>query len=188
MTDPSIVIAMDQDCALNNEANWIEACRKDPAAFVWLYDAYIQKVYRYLYSRVNNQQDAEELTSRTFLSALESIPHYQHRGYFSAWLFTIARNKVTDFYRREKRDLVREDVDLSSGSEEILDGVIESERTLKLRSLVHALPEEEQEWLRLRFVAQLPFNEISQLLRKNEEAMKKNIYRLLDRLHQQMED
>jgi RNA polymerase sigma-70 factor (ECF subfamily) len=56
-----------------------------------------------------------------------------------------------------------------------------------LAQLIAALPEDERELLRLRFLASLSFPEMARLLRRNEEAVKKSLYRLLARLHDQVE-
>ena len=68
-----------------------------------------------------------------------------------------------------------------------LNGVIQSEQTAALSKLIQALPEEDRDLLRLRFLADMSFPEIGYLLHRNEEAVKKSIYRLLARLHSQLE-
>lgn len=65
---------------------------------------------------------------------------------------------------------------------------MKTDHTLDLSKLIKSLPEEEQELLRLRFVAQMRFREIASLIGKNESAVKKSIYRLLARLQSQLEE
>jgi RNA polymerase sigma-70 factor (ECF subfamily) len=71
---------------------------------------------------------------------------------------------------------------------DILQEVIRSERLVELKVIIHKLPEEEQELLRLRFVAGLSFSEMASLLERNEDAVKKTLYRLLARLQNQLEE
>lgn len=71
----------------------------DKVALERIYDTYVNPIYRYQYSRVGNTTDAEDLTSQTFMAVLESLPRYKFGGYFSAWIFRIAHNKATDFFR-----------------------------------------------------------------------------------------
>jgi len=95
MTEPTQAHAADQELAA--------AARDDFAAFERLYRRYVTRVYRYCYSRTSNSADAEDLTSQTFLAALEAIGSYRGRGSFAAWLFGIARRKCQDFHRRRYR-------------------------------------------------------------------------------------
>ena len=170
------------------EAALVAAAKRDPAAFGKLYDRHIQPLYRYLYSRIGNQPDAEDVTSQTILAALEGLPRYDHQGYFLTWLFSIARNKAADYFRRQQKqaplDATRE---ITAGSD-LLQDAIQAERVGALSRLIHALPEEEQELIRLRYVVELKFYEIAVIVGRNEEAVKKSVYRLLARLKDQLED
>src|ERR1035437_6717703 len=80
----------------------IEQARRDPEAFAALYRRYLTPVYRYLYSRLGSVHDAEDITTQVFIDALEGLSanHYRAGGCFSAWLFTIARHRLVDFYRQ----------------------------------------------------------------------------------------
>ena len=91
-------------------SNLARRAKVNLAAFGRLYDYYFQPVFRYLYRRVGSQHDAEDLTSQTFISAYESLSAYRERGHFAAWLFQIARHKLTDYYCRKGQALT------SSGS------------------------------------------------------------------------
>ena len=131
---------------------------------------------------------AQDVTSQTFLRAFEMFPRYRHQGYFSAWLFAIARSKYVDYLRKAK-NLFGTNIDhIQDPQEDLLQRVIHSERLGELKTAIGQLPEEEQELLRLRFVADLSFSEMASLLERNEEAVKKTLYRLLARLQSQMED
>ncbi len=165
----------------------IEAAREDPKEFGSLYNLYVERVFKYLFSRVGNVKEAEDITSQTFLAAFESFRHYRHDGHFSSWLFTIARNKAMDHFRRRKNLLFLEKADEVSQSQEPLQAIIQSEQSAALGQLIATLPEDERELLRLRFLAEMSFVEIARLLHRNGDAVKKSIYRLLARLHSQLE-
>jgi len=85
---------------IEEEASLVEAARHDTAAFSRLYRRYVTPVYRYLYKWVGNPAEAEDLTSQVFTEALEGLARYRERGNFAAWLFTIARRRLVDFYRQ----------------------------------------------------------------------------------------
>ena len=164
----------------------VRAARTDTEAFAQLYDRYVQRLYRYCHHRTDNVRDAEDLTSQVFLAAMEAFPHYRQDGHFAAWLFTIARNKVVDHYRRTPNLLwtkrrPRPSIPISRTETEL------SHQKDTLLRLIQALAEDEQELIRLRYVAELPFVEVARALRKTEGATKKMLYRLLKRLRTEME-
>jgi RNA polymerase sigma-70 factor (ECF subfamily) len=86
----------------NEEAQKVAAAQQDPQAFGVLYDQYAPSIYRYLLSRLGNVEEARDVTSQTFLTGYECFPRYKHNGYFSAWLFSIARSRYVDHLRRNK--------------------------------------------------------------------------------------
>jgi RNA polymerase sigma-70 factor (ECF subfamily) len=155
--------------------------------FELLYDRYLTPVYRYIFSRVGNASDAEDLTSQTFLSALEALSRYRERGAFPAWLFQIARSKLMDHFRRTRNQISLEEVDVASSSDDPLVYSIASDEVSRLKGLITGLSAEERELLRLRYVADLSFAEMAALLHRREDAVKKSLYRLLARLNSQME-
>ncbi len=165
----------------------VEDARDDPAAFGRLYDHYVQPIYRYLYSRVGITHDAEDLTSQTFSAALEHLPRYRERGQFAAWLFRIARSKMLDHFRRHRYDTELGAVEGFVDEGDTLVQVVHNEEIDYLKSLIGNLNPEEQDLIRLRYVAELSFAEMADLLGKREEAVKHALYRLLARLKSQME-
>jgi len=172
----------------NRVAQIIEAARKDPKEFGELYLLYAQPVFRYLFSRIGNLPEAEDATAQTFLAALERFPHYKHDGYFASWLFSIARNKSADHFRKQRNETSLDAAEYIGADPNMLQEIIKSDQVSRLSKLINALSEEEQELLRLRFVADLSFGEIGRLINQKEDTAKKSIYRLLDRLKAQMED
>jgi len=161
--------------------------KTDPVAFSRLYDHYVQPVYRYIYSRVGSTHEAEDITSQTFMTAYESLGRYRERGQFSAWLFRIARSKMNDHFRRSRREVGLEAAGEILEREDALGVLIRAEELSRIRSLISHLNEEEQELIRLRYVADLSFAEIADLLGRREDAVKKSVYRLLARLKSQVE-
>jgi RNA polymerase sigma-70 factor (ECF subfamily) len=86
------------------ETAWIAAAQADPAAFAPLYERYATPVYRFIHRKVGNPEVANDLTAQVFIKAIERIGRYQPRpgATFRSWLFTIARNTVTDSWRRTR--------------------------------------------------------------------------------------
>jgi RNA polymerase sigma-70 factor (ECF subfamily) len=189
---PACMIVLDKDQILqmplqDDTRAFIAAAQKDPAAFGKLYDRYVQPIYRYVYSRVSSSHEAEDITSQTFMAAYEALGRYQERDQFSAWLFRIARNKINDYFRRSQREARLEAEEEKLEQEDVLGTLIRAEELSRIRFIVRHLSEEEQELLRLRYVADLSFVEIADLLGRREDTVKKSVYRLLARLKSQME-
>ena len=163
------------------------ALEGDRSALAHMYDACAKPIYRYHLSRVGNATDAEDLTAQTFLAVIESLRRYQHRDNFAAWIFQIARNKLMDHFRRNhSHGEINESV-VDPAQSDVLDALVRNESRARLKSLLHLLDEEERELIRLRYTAELSFVEIAQLLGRKEDAVRKAIRRILDRLSIQME-
>jgi RNA polymerase sigma factor (sigma-70 family) len=172
----------------DEEAGQVAAAKKDPRAFGVLFDRYIQPVYRYLLSRLGDVEEARDLASQTFLAAFESLPRYQHKGFFSAWIFSIARSKYIDFIRKSSKMKPSDKDHEPVIAVDPLQQIIDTERARELQNLIRDLPGEEQELLRLRYSARLSFSEVAVILGRNEDAVKKTLYRLLARLQSRLEE
>lgn len=170
----------------NEDQVLIANARKDRRAFNVLYQKYVQPVYRYQLNRIGAPAEAEDATAQTFLAALEGLPRYRDDGHFAAWLFGIARRKATDHFRQQRRQTTLQE-STPSFDEDLLTSAEQHERLDGLRVKLRGLPEDEQELLRLRYAAQLSFAEIGKLMHLSEDAVKKRLYRMLERLHAQME-
>jgi RNA polymerase sigma-70 factor (ECF subfamily) len=157
--------------------------------FTELYRRNATNVFYYLYSRVRNVADAEDLTSQTFVTALENLPKLRDPRKFTPWVFSIARNKAFDYFRRSQRHPTagyEEELE-SAKAVEVTLSQTDQDRLCDLESLISRLSPLEQEYLRLRIVADLPFAEIASILSEPETRIKKKYYRLLERLQAQVE-
>jgi RNA polymerase sigma-70 factor (ECF subfamily) len=145
-----------------------------------LYRRYVTPLYRYLYHRLGNAKDAEDLTAQVFMDALEGLHAYAYRerGRFSSWLFTIARRRLMDLYRQRPTSLLADDLpDAAFDLHSILE---RNENHARLNQLLGELDDDRRELLQLRFAAGLEFSEIASVLGKSEGAVKMNVYRTLD--------
>jgi RNA polymerase sigma-70 factor (ECF subfamily) len=171
-----------------DEPALVEAARRDPAAFSILYHRYVIPVYRYLYKRLGNSKDTEDLTSQVFMDVLEGLVHYQERGNFAAWLFTIARHKVIVTYRRQRPMLSLDEAENTHGTtEDPLEQLVQKEQLERMAVILAELPEDQRELLRLRFTAELSYAEIGDLLGRSEAAVKMAVRRLLRQMYEKWE-
>jgi RNA polymerase sigma-70 factor (ECF subfamily) len=150
------------------------AIKGDGEAFAQLYEEHFDKIYRYVYLRLESQSEAEDLTQEVFVKALGAIGSYKERNLpFASWLFRIAHNQVIDSLRKqgkvEKVDL--DDVDLVSESNPALiaERNIEGER---LSEGVKKLSPAQREVISLRFGAELSIAEVAKVLGKSPGTVK----------------
>ncbi len=166
-----------------DEDELVRRAQKDLTQFAVLYDRYVQPVYRFLLARTANTAEAEDITSQTFLTAMQKLSTYRCDGHFVAWLFTIARNKQIDNYRKNhRRSLVELSENLEEYHPDLVIDVLQKERQFVLRQILSELPDKDSELLALRLAAQMSFAEIGVVMHKNSASVKKAYYRLLERL------
>lgn len=139
-----------------------------------LYEEYYPKVSRYIFIRIGNQQEAEDLASETFVRALASLDSYEERGSpLAAWLFRIAHNIVVDYVRKmSKRPTVTlEEVTIadSSNPEEVVEIDIQTERLAQ--AMEHLTPAQ-REILGLRFFSDLSAVDTGKILGKKPGAVR----------------
>lgn len=169
----------------------MERAKQDAEAFGLLYERYVAQIYRYLYYRTGNQQDAEDLTARTFYRALEHLPRYQERGLpFSAWLYRIAHNAVANWLRdRSRRPVVSLEYVAGwiGGEGDPHSTLEEQEERERLLQAFCTLPPEQQELLILKFVEGLPNARIGAIMGRSEGAIKSLYHRTLLELRRYLE-
>lgn len=155
----------------------------DSEAFGILYERYVTRIFNYIYYRVGNVSDAEDLTERVFTRALRHIGNYSQRGLpFSAWLYRIAHNLVANWHRdssRRKYVPLDDRLLLSQHFNFPEQELLRSEEQERLIQVIHSLPEERQELLILKFVDDLSNSEIGKVMGRTEGAIKSLYHRTL---------
>ena len=180
-----------RDAAVDEEAALVLRAQNDPAAFGILYERYIDRVYAYIYHRVGNTQDTEDLTARTFYRALDKLHTYEDRGLpFSAWLFRIAHNLVANWHRdRGRRRFLSLDKLWSHSREGDTpeEKVEQAERNEALWEAIDSLPDDRRNLLLYKFSSRLSNLEIGEMMDKSESAIKSLYFRTLAALRKELE-
>jgi len=166
-----------------DEGKLIEEAKSDPAAFGQLYELHVEKIFNYVYYRVGNRHDAEDLTAKVFYRALNHLPRYHHKGSpFAAWLYRIAHNLVANWHRdNSRRQMVAIDK-LSLQGDHRHTPHHAAERTDEAEILLEAiqqLPPERQKLLTLKFIERMSNAEIGDLMGRSEGAIKSLYHRTL---------
>lgn len=166
----------------------LRAIRRDQEAFGELYDRHVVRVYRHIYYMVGNTAEAEDLTAQTFLRAWEAIERYQVRGApFVSWLLRIAHNLGVS-YLRSRRE-----------SSELHDGIVDTkerrdpewsyQQTAEeelVREAILLLREEQRQVIILRFIEDLDYKEVAEIIGKSVAAIRVIQHRALNSLRKQM--
>ena len=160
---------------MQDEENLVRRAKeKDQKAFTELYEAYFDKIYRYIAIKIGDKMEAEDMTQQVFLKALESISSFKWKGVpFSAWLYRIAHNQVVDYYRKQKKrpdTLTDEALVVSDSNPQQM-----AERSLDIEQVMSAtkqLTESQREVISLRFTGGLSTAEVSKIMGKSQGAIK----------------
>lgn len=157
------------------------AGRADPHALGQIYDQYVDRIYAYIYHRVGQAEQAEDLTGQVFMRMLEAIRTGQGwKTSFSGWLYRIAHNLVIDFYRRRSRasfvDIDEAPPIVATGDEPARQVQARLDRE-DLRAALNQLTEEQAQVITLRFLEDLSIAEVAAIMGKNEGAIKALQYR-----------
>lgn len=160
----------------------IERARREPEAFGPLYKRYVTPVYNYVFYRMSNRAEAEDMTARVFYQALTHLDRYVSRGVpFSAWLFRIAHNLVANWHRdRQTRQTFSLDgavLEHASEEEGLDDQASSREEVRELRAAFARLTPERQQLLVLKYVQGMSNSEIGEIMRRSEGAVKALLHR-----------
>jgi len=158
----------------------------DRRAFAELYDLHVGAVYRYAFFRVRTAAEAEDVTSEVFQRALVAMPRYEPRRPFLAFLYTIARNVVTDGLRRNRPQASFEDALAhptdAPGPEERAGA---SDEVRELRAAIAKLTPVQQEVMVL-MLEDRSVKEIAQLTGKREGTIRGIHMRALEALREML--
>ena len=163
----------------------------DREAFGELYERYAPRVFRYLYSHLDNRLDAEDLTEEIFLRVWKTLGNYQQQGVpFLAFLFRVARNALIDHYRRSaksEQEASIEDLHLRDHEPEPVDVVTNTLEHQQLRHVMQQLREDYRTVLALRFLSELSPEETARAMGRSAGAVRVLQHRALAALRSMME-
>ena len=153
-----------------DEEQLIEQAKTDPEAFGKLYELYVEKIYNYVYYRIGNQQEAEDLTEAVFLKVWEKLRSSESPpeiNNFRAWLYRVAHNQIIDFHRKKRPVAVdfHENPGMIGRSDKNTEADVQ--KNLDEETLIAAieqLDEQAQEIIVMRFINGLNHSEVGEAL------------------------
>jgi RNA polymerase sigma-70 factor (ECF subfamily) len=157
----------------------------DSKAFEALYLRFMERIYRYIYFRVGDQAQAEDMTEEVFVRAWEALPKYQlGESRFTSWLYTIAHNLLVDHYRRRNPASISSD-DLARYADpgDLPERIVGRKQEFEvLAKSIMQLDDLEQQVLLLRFVEGFSHREIAKIIGKSQTASRVIQHRALKAL------
>lgn len=169
---------MEADNLQNNPKELMRLAKSgDTEAYGLLYELYFTPVFRYIYLRVRDKEEANDLVQTVFLKVFTALPNFKEQNKSSlAYFFTVSRNTIIDYWRKKKE--VKVD-DFGAIAERIADNTespLKSFEENESQNLIHRalgeLTNIQREVITLKFLSDLSNKEIAELLGKTEEAVR----------------
>ncbi|HAH04063.1 TPA: hypothetical protein DCL28_00705 [Candidatus Komeilibacteria bacterium] len=174
---------------LSQERELVINAQKNPAAFNKLYQLYFDKIYHFILARAGQVELAEDITSQTFVNALENMAKFRWRNVsFGAWLYRIAINNLNSYYRKHNRLVVTEEETLISLADQQLPPLEpyadfdEQIRITELKKAVDQLPDFEKNLVALRYFQEKSYEEIAEILNLSVNAVGVKLHRALKKV------
>lgn len=166
--------------------------KKDPEAFAKLYDIYARRIYSFVFFKVANREEAEDITSEIFLKAWRYISENKNIESFSGLLYKLARNSIIDLYRAKAIHKELFSIDEEDGGVEdkkIWDTSFEKKigEKMEVQKVIQALQNLKQEYreiVTLRYVDEMDISEIAEITGKGHISIRVTLHRGLKKLKQ----
>jgi RNA polymerase sigma-70 factor, ECF subfamily len=183
LSGTSPLLAMDQ-----NDASLLKRAKEGSSeAFGSLYDAYSPKIYNYIFYRIRDKEVAEDLTSQSFLKALQNFHTYnEKKGTFSAWIYRIARNTLFDHFRTHRETTDIEEVFGLSAPGSIEKDAETNHDMEKVRELMKELTSEQRDIVIMRIWDGMSYKEIAEVVGKSEANCQMIFSRTVAKLREKM--
>jgi RNA polymerase sigma-70 factor (ECF subfamily) len=157
-------------------------------AFTELYRRHVCTVFRSVRRQVRDDAAAEDITAQTFFRAWSSAPTYRAEGSYEGWLLRIAQNSIATWHSKEGRNLLTED---PPEGEDPTPGpsaqVISAEERDELHRVVSELPAAQRRAVVLRYLKEVPIDEIARLMGRTQGAVRVLLHRGIARLRRLVE-
>lgn len=174
---------------MQRELVLIEEAKQDPARFKPLYNAYYERIYLYIWQRIEDKDQVQDVVAQVFLKAMTNLYRYEFKGVpFASWLYRIAKSEVYTLLRKEQANRVVsiDTLGLRQMADELEDDSQYDEFAPLLREAVAGLDEDDLQLIEMRFFEKRSFKEIADILEITENNAKVKTYRILDKLRKKL--
>jgi len=169
---------------MRQEQEQVELARRDAEHFRPLYNKYYERIFLFVWQRVDDKESAHDVTSQVFLKALTNLHKYQFRGVpFASWLYRIAQSEVYNAYRKLKvQPTVQMDTAGIKDMQDELEEDVLGPYLPILSESISELHEDDISLIQMRFFEKRAFKEIAEILDITENNAKVKTYRILEKI------
>lgn len=148
--------------------------------FLEIYDQNYEAIYRYTYAKVGNKWDTEDIVSEVFRKAFQK--HSSVKSNARAWLFSIARNSINDYYRRSSRKTIELDETFACDQPAIEYSLEQLDELECLKKSLSAITEEDYDIISLRYFSDLKYKDMVEVLGKQSDYLRVKASRAVKKL------
>lgn len=169
-----------------NEAAIMKECAEGlPGNFIRIYERYFRKIYDFAYYRTCCRESAEDITSQTFMRALEKADTYDSsRASVVTWLFRIASNLLADHFRKTGKNGSAETLETLASDEDFESRILDRELLTQVMTYFEKLPQKKKEIVVLRIWQNLPYKDIAGICGMSEASCKMSFYRTIEEIRE----
>jgi RNA polymerase sigma factor (sigma-70 family) len=176
-----------QEVKMEEEIQWIqEVLSGDKHAYAHIINKYKNQLYSTILRMTKNPQDTQDLVQEAFIKVYHQLGKYDGKGSFSSWIYRVAINHCMDEFRKKRYKMMQVEINeekvVNPNHPEVI--FLKNEKNRQLERLIATLPEDERIIILLRYVNELSYIEISELV----ELPLSNVRNKLHRAKKKMRD
>jgi len=140
-------------------------CEKNKEIYTEIIRRYQDKLRRYIFNLIQDDNKAEDILQETFIKAYINLRGFNRSKKFSSWIYRIAHNETINMIKKDKKQTSLEsNLDFDSGID-IEEGLIKKELKLKAHRCLKQMPVDYREVITLYYLEEKSYEEISDILR-----------------------
>lgn len=166
-----------------------ELCKEgEESAFELLIERYHKHLHNFIYNYTREEQLTQDIVQETFIKMINNITKYKNKSgaKFSTWLFTIARNTITDEFRKRRiRDTVSiqdNEIEIVQSFESLEEKIIIKDTLNSINSVIDSLPQDLKNIVFLRYYMGFSYKEISEIILSSPDRVKWRLHYAIDKV------
>jgi RNA polymerase sigma-70 factor (ECF subfamily) len=160
-----------------------QAKEGNQSAYKTLLNKYWKDVFNFQFSKTNNEDEAEDITIKTFAKAFDKLNTFNNKYNFKTWLITISKNIYIDHLRKQNKTTIsihKDDntvFDIKDNTPSAEDKIITEQNLAKLLAYIKKLKPHYQEIIQLRYFQEMSYKEIAEELNEPMNNVKVKLLR-----------